>query len=116
MRRRYAMVRLSWRRCIARKAATFSFAVACLAAALAPASSNAGTYVVTQTCGAWEPQNNAPVAVAIYTTCPSLALRNVGGPFHSTAGQEGRWTFSAPPGAAVLRASVWGGLTGLSGW
>lgn len=86
------------------------------ACALSPTQALAGTYSVTDTCGAWEPRNNAPARIAVYTECPTLVLRNVGGGFSSAAGQEGRWEFNAPPGTWVDRATLWGSMTGLSGW
>ena len=64
-------------------------------------AADAGTYYVAQTCGAWGPFNNAPARLAVYTECPALVVRNVGGPFSSAAGQEGRWDFYAPPGSPL---------------
>ena len=100
------MVRRAWRLAL--------IVAACCA--LAPSSSSAGTYTVTQTCGAWDAVNNAPAHVAVYTECPTLVLRNVGGPFSASAAQEGRWDFNPPPGTVVDRAFISGSLQGLRGW
>ncbi len=88
-------------------------ALSCLAI---PSPATAGTYTVTQTCGVWDAFNNAPAHIAIYTECPGLVLRNVGGPFNAAAGQEGRWDFNAPPGALIERVFLSGSILGGSGW
>jgi hypothetical protein len=85
-------------------------------AQIGAATADAGTYTVTQTCGAWDAVNNAPSRIAIYTECPALIVRNVGGPFASGPGQEARWEFWAPAGAAVDHVSMSGSLMGLGGW
>ena len=92
------------------------FVVGCVGFGLAPAAGIAGTYEVTQTCGAWQPVNSAPSNLAIYTECPGLVVRNVGGAFSSRPGHEARWEFFAPPGAAVDGAYLAGHMVGLSGW
>src|SRR5687768_12434569 len=81
-----------------------------------PSTATAGTYQVTQTCGAWQPFNNAPSRVAVYTECPKLIVRNVGGAFNSGPGQEGRWEFFAPAGTSVERAFLGGSIGAYSGW
>ena len=97
-------------------AMTWWFLIAVGCGLLVPSAATAGTYSVTQTCGAWQPFNNAPSRVAVYTECPKLIARNVGGAFNSGPGQEGRWEFWAPAGTSVERAFLGGSIGAYSGW
>jgi hypothetical protein len=87
-----------------------------LATTLLPASALAGTYEVVGGCGNWSAGDFAPGRVAIYPECPGLVVRNVGGPFSTSAGAGAVWEFQAPGGAVVHRAYMVGTLRGHRGW
>src|SRR4051794_36498904 len=86
-------------------ASLLGFAVASLLA-LTPAAATAGTYTVAGTCGLWTPYNPYPRGIAVYTACPGLVTRNVGGNFTTPAGRSAGWTFSAPPGITVASLAL----------
>src|SRR4051812_23652140 len=102
---------------ITRRARLAGATLATLAAlATAPPHAVAGTYTVTGTCGAWDPYVTPNSGITVFTVCPTLEARNIGGNFTTPAGQGGGWTFHAPAGTWINNFALQGAMLGTRGW